>query len=181
MNLSAIGLFIHNNIKARTTQLTAWSSDLTQSSVPILERQSAAVFSRPGLKLNSTLNPHKANDHLVNFELLCAHSVRNVNGLWSEYNVISEPEIHCLKLSKTQIVAKASLLTVLQFCWVRDNLLLANAMGLSVPYWDVWDEKPATAKSLASTKILKGLLKLMIYSGSTVALHNKYSSVWNTY
>jgi len=132
MNLSAIGLYIHNNIQARTTQLTDWSCDLNQSSVPILERQSAAVF-RPGLNLNSTLNSCKANDHLINFELFGAHSVRNVNGLWSECNVISEPKIHCRNFCKTQIAAKASLSTVLQFCWVRGNLLLANAIGLSVP------------------------------------------------
>ena len=77
----------------RTTQQTDWSC-LSQSSDPTLERQSAAEFWMPGVNLNFTENSAKANDHLISFELLGADSVRKVNGLWSEYNVTSEPNIH---------------------------------------------------------------------------------------
>jgi hypothetical protein len=94
-----------NNVTSENYSVTDWVESLSQSSVPILDRQSATKFSRPGLYLNFTLNSCKAKDHLMSFELLGDDSVRNVNGLWSEYSVTSEPKIHCLNFCNDQIAA----------------------------------------------------------------------------
>jgi hypothetical protein len=109
------------------------SMGLSLTGLRLRDTQSAAWWCFPALYLNTILNSWRARAHLIRFALFGDDSDKYVNGLWSLYNLVTEPNNQFRYFRNARIQAYAYFSIVAQLACVRVNLLLANATGCSLP------------------------------------------------